>query len=150
MSNEQQQKEQPQSSEASESGAPSQAPVLRQGSRTAEADLLFNASALFLQAVAQGSVQQAELYAPTLNRLSERAQQLLRHCSDVQTPNDQQPPLLLLPHLESLQASLLPSVPAANTVEVRITCIRPRVSILYNYSTCLTLLHAHVSRGKIL
>ena len=57
----------------------SAAAVCSPGGASAEANALFRSSALFLQAVTQSSVQRPELYAPTLNRLSERAKQLLRH-----------------------------------------------------------------------
>ena len=66
------------------------------------ADALFSSIAQFLQAVAQGGVQRPELYAPALNLLAERAEQLLR------APLDPIP--LPLPLPQPLPASL----PATN------------------------------------
>ena len=97
-----------------------------------EADALFRSIALFLQAVAQGSVQRPELYAPTLNRLSERAEQLV--CHGARAP------------LDPLPLSLLAPLPAGH-MAVRITCPLSRAEPLTNQShmhTCFILLISEI------
>ena len=102
------------------------------------ADSFYNARPLFLRPLAQENVQKPELYASTLDRISQRAQQFLRHCplqeAKLQTAKLPVPASELTPiPLPILVAkTLLVPVPAYSVELVNFTyCLRfVRLSIL--------------------